>query len=159
MAFNRKPCALCKSPMEYGELPVLAGNEQSCRVALRNVPVMLCANGHKRLLYPSFVTELMDVLARPETTGLRVGEKRGLFRKRFLCAKCASEIQTESKALAEYKTSLRLKDVMDSIGIALTMPIVRCEACGNEQLADESDLMQLFKALTHAFRSADVNAQ
>ena len=159
MAMNRKPCALCKTPMEYRELPDLAGNEESCRVTLSGVPIMLCANGHKRLLYSSFVTELMDALARPETTALRVGEKHGLFRKRFRCNNCAADIPAESTTIAEYKASLRLNEVTDSVNVAFAMPVLRCGACGREQLADEDDLMQLFKALAHAFRSADVKPQ
>lgn len=145
--------------MEYGELPALVGSEQSCRVTLSNVPIMLCTHGHKRLVHPSFVMELIDALARPETTGLRVGEKRGLFRKRFRCNKCSSDIQAENKAIAEYKTSLKLNDLTDSISVALTIPVMRCGACGNDQLANESDLMEVFKAMSHAFRSADVKSQ
>jgi hypothetical protein len=79
MAINPKPCALCKRPMEQGVLPVLTGDDESCRITLGNVPVMVCAEGHKRLLYSNFVMELMDTLAQPETAGLRVGEKRGIF--------------------------------------------------------------------------------
>jgi hypothetical protein len=159
MAINRKPCALCTKPMEYGVLPVLEGDEGPCRVALNNVPIMLCAEGHKRLLYSNFVMELMDTLARPETAGLRVGEKRGLFRKRFRCAQCASEIQAEDAAIAEYNANLRLSEMSDPLHVAFATMVMRCKACGNDQLADEGGLMQLFKALSHAFRSADVRPQ
>ena len=107
----------------------------------------------------SFVTELMDLLARPETAGLRVGEKRGLFRKRFRCANCSADIPAENTAISEYKARLKLNDVTDSVSVVLAIPVLRCGACGKGQLADEGDLMQLFKALTHAFRSADVKPQ
>ena len=159
VAFNRKPCALCKNPMEYVELPALAGNEKSCRVTLNNVPIMVCANGHKRLVYSSFVTELMDALARPETTGLRVGPKHGLFRKRFRCHKCSFDIPAENTAIGEYKASVKLTDMTHPISVVLAMPVLKCGDCGNDQLAHESDLMQVFTALTHAFRSADVKPQ
>jgi len=159
MAINPKPCALCKRPMELGVLPVLAGDEESCRITLGNVPVMVCAEGHKRLLYSNFVMELMDTLAQPETAGLRVGEKRGIFRKRFRCIKCSSDIQGGHTAIAEFRASLRLRDMTDSVSVALTAPVMRCSSCGGEQLADERSLMQVFKALTRAFRSADVRPQ
>ena len=159
MATNRKPCALCKKPMEHSVLPVLNGAEGACRITLANVPIMACADGHKRLPYPHYVTDLMDALARPETAGLQVGEKRGLFRKRFRCAKCSSDIQAEHTALAEYKADLRLGDTTDPVGVALTTPVMRCGAFGNGQLSDESELMGVFKALTDAFRSADVRPQ
>src|SRR5688572_24458284 len=159
MAINRKPCALCKSPVDQGVLPLLEGTEESCRVTLSNVPIMLCAEGHKRLLYSNFVMELMDTLAQPETAGLRVGEKRGIFRKRFRCIKCSSDIQGGHTAIAEFRASLRLRDMTDSVSVALTAPVMRCSSCGGEQLADERSLMQVFKALTRAFRSADVRPQ
>ena len=159
MAINRKPCALCKGPVSQSVLPVLAGDEHSCRVTLSNVPIMICPEGHKRLLNSNFVMDLMDTFARPETAGLLVGEKRGIFRKSFRCAKCASDIRAEDAAIAEYKANLKLGDMTEPVGIVLTAPVMRCGACGNDQLADESGLMQVFKALTHAFRSADVRPQ
>ncbi len=159
MAINQKPCALCKGPVSRSVLPVLTGNEHSCRVTLSNVPIVICAEGHKRLLNSNFVMELMDTLARPETAGLRVGEKQGIFRKRFRCAKCSSDIPAEQTAIAEYKANVKLSDMTDSIAVALAVPVMRCGACGNDQLADESGLMELFKALAHAFRSADVRPQ
>lgn len=156
---NPKPCALCKRSMEQVVLPVLTGHEESCRITLGNVPIMLCAEGHKRLLYPTFVTDLMDTLARPETAGLQVGEKRGMFRKRFRCIKCSSDIQADHTAIAERSANVRLRDMTETVSVALTIPVMKCSACGNEQLADEGSLMQLFKALTRAFRSADVRPQ
>ena len=159
MAINRKPCALCMSPLEHGVLPVLLGNDESCRVTLTNVPIMVCTKGHKRLLYSHFVMELMDALARPETAGLQVAEKRGMFRKRFHCTKCGAEIPTKDTSIAEYKATIKLGDMTDSIAVALTAPVMRCGACGGNQFADESELLQLFKALSHAFRSADVRPQ
>ena len=159
MAINPKPCALCKKPMTHGVLPELTGHEESCRIALGNVPIMVCPEGHKRLLYSTFVTDLMDALARPETAGLQVGEKRGIFRKRFRCIKCSSDIQADHAAIAEFGADLKLREMSDPVRVALTTPVMRCGACGSQQLADESSLMQLFKALTQAFRSADVRPQ
>ena len=159
MAINRKPCALCMSPMEDSVLPTLLGNEESCCVTLSNVPIMVCAKGHKRLLYSHFVMELMDVLARPETAGMQVAEKHGMFRKRFHCTKCGAEIPTKDTSIAAYKATIKLSHMTDSISVALTAPVMRCGACGSDQFADESGLLQLFKALSHAFRSADVRPQ
>jgi hypothetical protein len=159
MAIHPKPCALCNKPMQPDVVPALTGHEESSRITLGNVPIMVCADGHKRLLYASFVTEIMDTLARPETAGLQVGEKRGIFRKRFRCIKCASDIQADHTAIAEFSASLKLRDMTSAVSVALTTPVMRCSACGNQQLPDESSLMELFKALTHAFRSADVRPQ
>lgn len=159
MTINSKPCAVCKGPVQQSALSVLTGQEESCRITLGNVPVMVCAEGHKRLLYSTFVTDLMDVLARPETAGLQVGEKRGIFRKRVRCIKCSSDIQADHTAIAEFSANLRLRDMTDTVSVTLSTPVMRCSACGSQQLADESSLMQLFKALTHAFRSADVRPQ
>jgi hypothetical protein len=159
MAISSKPCALCKRPMEQSILPALTGHEESSRITLGNVPIMVCPEGHKRLLYPTFVTDVMDALARPETAGLQVGEKRGFFRKHFRCIKCSSDIRAEHTAMAEFSANLRLRDMTDAVSVALTNPVMRCTACGSQQLADEGALMQVFKALTHAFRSADVRPQ
>jgi hypothetical protein len=159
MAINPKPCAVCKGPVQQSVAPVLTGHEESCRITLGNVPIMVCAEGHKRLLYSTFVTDLMDALARPETAGLHVGERRGIFRKRCICIKCSAEIQADGTAIAEYSANLKLRDMTDAVSVAVTVPVMRCSTCGSEQLADESSLMRLFKALTHAFRSADVRPQ
>jgi hypothetical protein len=159
MAVNPKPCGICKGSVQQSVLSVLTGQEESCRITLGNVPVMVCAEGHKRLLYSSFVTDLMDTLARPEAAGLQVGERRGIFRKRCICAKCSAEIRADDTANAEYNASLKLREMTDAVSVALTIPVMRCSTCGNQQLADESSLMQLFKALTQAFRSADVRPQ
>jgi len=159
MAVNSKPCAVCQGPMGQAVLPVLTGHEESFRITLGNVPIMVCAAGHKRLLYANFVTELMDELARPETAGLKVGEKQGIFRKRFRCIECSSDIQAEHNALADYSANVKLRDMADAVSVALTTPVMRCNACGSQQLADESSLMRVFKVLTQAFRSAGVRPQ
>jgi hypothetical protein len=159
MAISQRPCALCKGPVSQSVLPVLTGNEYAFHVTLSNVPVMICSEGHKRLLNSNFVMDLMDTLARPETAGLRVGAKQGIFRKWFRCTKCSSEIPAEQTAIAEYKANVRLSDMTDPLIVTMGVPVMRCGACGTEQLPDESGLMQLFKALTHAFRSADVRPQ
>lgn len=159
MAVNPKPCAVCRGPMGRGVLPVLTGHEESFRITLGNVPIMICAAGHKRLLYANFVTELMDELARPETAGLKVGEKQGIFRKRFRCIKCSSDIQAGHTAVADYSASVKLRDMTDAVSVTLTTPVMKCNACGSQQLADDSALMRVFKVLTQAFRSADVRPQ
>ena len=156
MATNRKPCAVCNGAVMEAVLPVLEGKEESCHVTLSNVPIMVCAGEHRRLLYLGFVSELMDTLARPETAGIRVGESRGIFSKRYRCTNCSQDIEGNQKAVGEYKAHVSLGDMTQPLSAVLRAPVMRCGKCGNEQLPDEGELMRVFKALTAAFRSADV---
>jgi len=156
MAINRKPCAICNGLMEEGALSLLRGEEGACHMTLSNVPIMLCPEEHKRLLYMSFVSELMDMLARPETAGIRVGESRGIFRKRYRCTKCSHNIEGDQIAIREFKAQVILDEMTRPMSVVLRMPAMRCGKCTNEQLADDNELMRVFRALTAAFRSADV---
>jgi hypothetical protein len=102
---------------------------------------------------------LMDHIANPDASGLYAATQRGLFKKHAHCAKCSAELTTGKPDSKDYRVSVLLPDIQ-SVTLTLTAPVTKCAQCGTAQLPDTADLMKfVFKAMTHAFRSADIHAE
>ena len=120
---------------------------------------MVCAENHKRFVYPNLAMRLMDHIANPEVSGLNAASKRGLFKKRSYCAKCSAELSPAKADSKDYRFSVPLPDIQ-SVTVSLKALVVTCAQCGAVQLPDEADLMKyIFKAMTRAFRSAEIHAE
>lgn len=155
MAISRKACSVCKKPVEQTVLPLVSGEESSYRVSVKNLPMMQCPGGHRRLLYPDFAMRIMDSVA----AAIPVGKRRGLFRKRVTCGQCASDISSDQIQQKEYETSLGLPEMSEAATAVLSAPVLRCPRCGTEQVAGENELMHVFKALARAFKSAEIHVE
>ena len=158
MAISHKACSRCNKPVSIQAAPPISGTEGAYKLALEGVSVMICGENHKRLVYPDFAMRLMDHIANADASGLYAATQRGLFKKRAYCAKCSTELPTAKPDSTDYRVSVPLPDIQPVI-LTLSAPALKCAQCGTAQLPDTADLLKyVFKAMTHAFRSAEIHA-
>jgi hypothetical protein len=159
MAISHKACSRCSKPVSIQVAPPLSGTEGAYKLVLDGVSVMTCAENHKRFVYPDLAMRLMDEVANPEASGLYAATQRGLFKKRAYCAKCSTELPSAEPHSKDYRVSLSLADIQP-VMVTLSAPVLKCAQCGTEQLPDTDDLLKyVFKAMVHAFKSAEIHAQ
>jgi len=159
MAISHKACSRCSKPVSIQTLPPISGTEGAYKLVLDGVSVMTCAENHKRFVYPDLAMRLMDQIADAEASGLYAATQRGLFKKRAYCAKCSTELPSGEPHSKDYRVSVSLADIPPVI-VTLSASVLKCAQCGTEQLPDTDDLLKyVFKAMVHAFRSAEIHAQ
>ena len=160
MSISHKACSRCSKPVSIQVVPPISGTEGAYKLELEGISVMICAENHKRFVYPDLAMRLIDRIADPNASGLYAATKRGLFKKHAYCAKCSTELLSGIPDSAEeYRASMPVPD-MQPIAITLSAPVLKCTKCGTAQLSDTADLLKyVFKAMTHAFRSADIHAE
>ena len=159
MAISRKACSRCGKPVSIQVVPRISGTEGAYKLELEDVSVMICAENHKRFVYPDLAMRVMDHIANPDTGGLYAATQRGLFKKRAHCAKCSTELAPGEPEIKDYRVSVSLPDIQP-VTVTLTAPVLKCAQCATLQLPDTAHFMKyVLKAMTHAFRSADIHAE
>jgi hypothetical protein len=159
MAVSHKACPRCSKPVSLQAAPPISGTEGAYKVALEGVSVLICGEDHKRFVYPDFAVRLMDHIANSDASGLYAATQRGLFKKRAYCAKCSTEIPIGEPDSKNYRVSVPLQGIQP-VTLTLSAPVLKCAQCGTAQLPDTADLLKyVFKAMTHAFRSAEIHAE
>jgi hypothetical protein len=159
MAISHKACSVCGKRVSIQAVPPISGTEGAYKVGLEGISVMICAENHKRFVYPDLAMRLMDRIANSDFSGVYAATQRGLFRKQAHCAKCASELPTAEPESKVYCVTVPLPDI-EPVTVTLSAPIVRCAQCDTAQLSDSAHLLKyVLKAMTHAFRSAEIHAQ
>ena len=159
MAISSKACSRCGKPVSLQAVPPISGTEGDYKLGLEDVSVMICAENHKRFVYPDLAMRLMDHIANPDASGLYAATQRGLFKKHAHCAKCSTELPPGKPDIKEYRVSVPLPDIQP-VTLTLSAPVLNCAQCGTAQLPDTAHLVKyVFKAMTHAFRSADIHAE
>ena len=159
MAISHKACSRCRKPVSIQAVPPISGTEGAYRLGLEGVSVMICGENHKRFVYPDLAMRRMDHIANPDASGLYAATQRGLFKKHAHCAKCSTELPTGKPDSKDYRVSVPLPDIQP-VTLTLSAPVLKCAQCGTAQLPDTADLLKyVFKAMTHAFRSAEIHAE
>ena len=159
MAMSRKACSRCGKPVSIQAVAPISGAEGAYKLGLEGVSVMICAENHKRFVYPDLAMRLMDHITNPDASGLYVATQRGLFKKHAHCAKCSTELPPGQLDSKDYRVSVPLPEIQP-ITVTLSGPVLTCTQCGTAQLSDQAHLLKyVFKAMTHAFRSAEIHAE
>ena len=159
MAISHKICSRCRKPVSLQALPPISGTEGAYKMELEGVSAMICGENHKCFVYPDLAMRLMDCVANADASGLCAATQRGLFKKHAHCAKCAAEIPEGKPNTRDYRVSVPLPEIQP-VTVKLSAPVLRCAQCGTEQLPDDADLTKyVFKAMIHAFRSAEIHAE
>ena len=158
MTGNSKPCKECGSLTTVATLGSFRGEEGPVVVVVNGMPALVCANGHKRFLFPEFVARLMDLVADPEVVAPQPpAVKRGLFKKRFYCSGCDAELPAMAAAKSERELDTSFKNAAP-FKVVVQTALHKCTGCGREQvLSNEEVTGSALKALAHGFRAADVH--
>jgi len=158
MALSRKPCAQCKKPVQLTTISHLSGEEGGYRVVLKSLPIMMCADNHKRLINPDFAMQILDVIGRGELSGVYAAYQRGFLRRRTYCARCGFEINKAILTNREFRASMAVESG-PTMEITINAPCLRCITCGIDQLPEVNEPTdRIFRALARAFRGEEIHA-
>lgn len=158
MTGTSKPCKACGAETKVATLASFRGEEGPVAVIVDGMPALVCANDHKRFLYPEFVARLLDLAADPEKVASQPpAVKRGLFKKRFHCSGCNAELPEVPAGKAERALDVSLKNAA-AFKVAVQVALHKCAACGREQVRSIDEVVDsTLKAMTHGFRAADIH--
>src|SRR5688572_19754471 len=106
MAISHKACSRCGKAVSLQAAPPISGAEGAYELALENVSVMICGENHKRFVYPDLAMRLMDYIANPDVSGMYAATRRGLFKKHAHCAKCTTELPTDTTNSMDFRVSV-----------------------------------------------------
>jgi predicted RNA-binding Zn-ribbon protein involved in translation (DUF1610 family) len=154
---NTMRCKLCHREMALRSLEPMAGEEHGVRMRIEGMPVMQCAEGHKRFVAPEFAVKMMEaLLADDKLVPIGPAAQKGLLRKRYCCPQCGQELAGNGDARVEARRVLELKG-LEAFGVQVELPKYRCASCGRESVPPEKAVVDdLMKASVNAFRSAEV---
>jgi hypothetical protein len=158
MADISKSCKACGSAMTVATLGSFRGEEGPVAVIVNDMPALVCANHHKRFLYPEFVARLMDFVADPEKVAPQPpAVKRGLFKKRYHCSGCDAELAAPATGKSERELDASFRNATP-FKVVVQVALHKCAGCGREQvLSNEEIADSAFKAVSHGFRAADIH--
>jgi hypothetical protein len=158
MKLNTTRCHVCEGEMSLRRLALTEGEEHGVRLHIEDMPVMVCAKGHKRFVVPDFAVKLMEALMDDDRLiPVSPASQRGLLRKRYCCPECSNELQGGANPVGA-KRVLELGG-LDAFGVSVEVPKLRCSSCGRDYVPPgEVVFGDLMKASAHAFRAAAVSA-
>ena len=158
MSSPYSPCTKCNGEMTAKFLDPFQGEEGGVKITIPAMPAVVCAQGHKRFVFPAFAALLMDHVMDEELYApLPSAVKKGLFTKRYHCSGCGLE-------LPESPTGSRAKEILVEIKhvepfkVQIEVPVYKCASCGIEQIHSAEETGKLaMKATGHAYRGTDIH--
>lgn len=158
MKLNTMRCKECHREMGLSLVGALAGEDSGLRVHIEDMPVMACAEGHRRFLAPEFAVMLMQALFKDKDEPLVAAERaslKGLLRKHCTCPGCGARLASDT-GTTEAKRVLELGQ-SKAFGVTVVVPKFCCASCGRESVPPDAVLGDAFmKASAQAFRAANV---
>jgi len=159
MTSQPRSCSQCRKEVSLASLDAIHGEEAGVwRVTLNGMPAYVCSVGHKRFVSPEFGMQYIEALlsnkyALPAPTG----EKRGLLRKRYHCAKCGEQLEPAAAKSARVERKVEIKGGAP-FAVEIELPLYRCGGCGAEHLRSSEEITDaVMKASAHAFRSVELS--
>jgi DNA-directed RNA polymerase subunit RPC12/RpoP len=158
MTSQPKSCSQCRKAVSLSSLDAIQGEEAGVRVTLKGMPAYVCEVGHKRFVSPEFGMQYIKALFSSESAlPAPAGEKRGLLRKRYHCAKCSEQLEPATAKSARVERSLEIKGSAP-FAVEMDLPLYRCSSCGAEHLRPTEEITDaVMKASALAFRSVELN--
>jgi Zn ribbon nucleic-acid-binding protein len=153
---EHRKCKKCGEEMRVQPLDAISGEEGSLKVTLRNMPAMVCPQGHKNFPYPEFAALLLDSVAEEEKKHIPAGEKHGLVIKHFHCSHCGGELKREQDHRESYEFAVGLKETAP-FSVEFNVPVYACSACGRKQVHSTKEIAEFTPiAMVNAFKSANI---
>jgi DNA-directed RNA polymerase subunit RPC12/RpoP len=151
-------CSVCKADTQPATLSVIAGEEPPLAIAVHDLPVLVCPQGHRHFALADFPLLLLDRLLEQDAPRLPAGEAKGVLFKHYHCASCGAELPHDADHRHTFKVEIALGE-LPPFEVDLTLPVHRCTRCGHEQLHSLKDVRNRTPAaLAHAFKAAEIVA-
>lgn len=158
MSDSYRACKTCHAQTTPFLIEATTGEEKALALTLRELTVLVCAEGHKQFLHANFPLELLDHLIEEDETQLPTGNEKGLIFKHYLCGGCGGELQPKPDHSHTFTLEPGLAN-QPGLQIDLAMAVYKCGTCAKEQLHSLKELRALTpNALVHAFQAADIKS-
>ena len=157
MAIGASTCKVCGSDTKVTTLGSFRGEAGPVAVIVNGMPALVCAQGHRRFLYPAFVARLMDMVSEPEKIAPQPpAATRGFFKKRYHCHGCGADLPFTPQKKSERSLDASFKDAAP-FKVVVQVALHKCEGCGLEQVLSNDEVSKAAaKALANGFRGAEV---
>lgn len=150
-------CRQCSADTTPTRLGRLEGEESGVNVSIEGLPIVDCANGHKRFPTPEFPLEFIQRVLG--TDGLITAEpavEKGLFRKHAHCPACGEQLADEPNEQSRHQADVPMPDD-GAVAVELAVPLYRCGHCQKEATLPKTGVERgVMQAVANAFRSADI---
>lgn len=145
--------------MTKGELvilPLISGNEQDVEASLVNATFQVIDTSSYKFPHPEFGAWLINEIYANQKINAK---KEGLFKKKYVCSSCQSELNPESQVRETLEFELKYPFIeFAPFQLRLTLPIVVCGNCKKKNVVDTKGVydFRVAEALMHAFQSQNI---
>lgn len=151
-------CPLCEGPLAARTLAEATGDEAPMRLTLRGLPVFACDAPHRYFRGRPFPVWLLNALLEDELPRIPAGVGKGLLFRKYACGGCGAALPGSGGEPRTFSSTLAWQET-PGFSVEVTVPVVRCAACGREQARSGAELGKLLPAaLVHAFKAAGIKA-
>lgn len=141
--------------MTYVLIPLMSGTHGYASASFINATFQEVSDSKKRYPDPDFGAWLIEQIYRVKRT---LAERRGIFRKKFFCSSCETELNPDFRSPKQIEHKLQYKD-LEPFGLQITIPSVTCPQCN--QICgidlDGSLNSDINEAIIAAFKSENIN--
>lgn len=156
MADTHAKCRQCRTAMTLQPVDPVFGEEGALKVVLMHLPLLICANQHKRFATPDFPRQLLERVSGEEMTKLPAAKADGWLVKRYACGGCGAKLQGGEAREETFDFDVALPE-LPPLRVEVTVPLEQCASCGKEQIRRLEKMRELLPAaMAHAFQAAGV---
>jgi hypothetical protein len=145
--------------MAKGELvviPMISGIEEDVEASLINATFQVKDATAFKFPHPEFGAWLIEEIYVKQKINAK---KEGLFKKKYVCSSCQSELNPESQArgMIEFEIKYPFMELAP-FQVRLTLPLVTCGNCKKKNVVDVKGVydFRVPEALLHAFESRNI---
>jgi hypothetical protein len=143
--------------MAKGELvviPLISGSEEDVEAALVNATFQVIDATTYKFPHPEFGAWLINEIFEKQKI---MASAQGLFKKKFLCSSCRTELNPDMQSRGVMEFELKFKE-LNPFQIRITIPSVECGNCHKRNVVDTKGVygFRLPEALLHAFQERNI---
>jgi len=143
--------------MAKGELtviPLISGSEEDVEVAMINATFEVKDATTYKFPHPEFGAWLINEIFEKQKI---MAKAEGLFKKKFLCSSCRTELNSDTQTRGVLEFELKFKE-LNPFQMRITIPLVECGNCHKKNVVDTKGVygFRIPEALLHAFQDRNI---
>lgn len=156
MSATHATCSRCGTAMSVQPLDPVCGKHGILKVTIIHLPVLVCANVHRRFAGRDFHMRFLDRILGEELKKIPAADPRGFLFRRYHCGACGARLDRSAMYEGTFDCDIAIEE-LPGFRVELAVPVVRCGSCGREQVRSLQKIRQLApRAFLRAFRAADL---
>jgi hypothetical protein len=156
MAAMHVACRECGAGMSVQPLDPVCGRHGILKVTIIHLPVLVCANVHRRFAGHDFHMRFLDRILGEELKKIPAANSRGFLFRRHHCGACGARLDGSAMYEETFDFDIAIGE-LPGFRVELAVPVVRCGSCGRQQVRSLQKIRQLApRAFWRAFQAADL---